>query len=143
VRTGAYADTSGGPDACWPWIGAHDQDGYGKMSNSQRAHRVAWAYINGEIPTGGVIMHTCDNPPCCNPAHLVLGTNVLNIQDRDLKNRTARGESSPLARLTTKQVLQIRDLHKAGVSKHQLSRTFGVCRPTITSIINRETWKHV
>lgn len=138
-----YADTSAGDDACWPWMGRKDADGYGVIGTSVRAHRVAWAYSNGEIPHGMVIMHTCDNPPCCNPSHLRLGTYADNAHDRDCKARSARGERSGMAKLTEIKVSEIRSLYEHGTSIHKLSRDFHVSRPTIKSALRRKTWAHV
>jgi hypothetical protein len=79
----------GGPDDCWPWTASTDGR-YGVIhvdGKRQKAHRVAWALVNGPIPDGKHICHHCDNPPCCNPAHMFLGDPALNAQDRDSKGR--------------------------------------------------------
>lgn len=70
--------------ACWVWQAARDAKGYGWFiidKTPQRAHRVAYELANGPIPTGLCILHSCDNPPCCNPAHLRAGTKLENSQD--------------------------------------------------------------
>ena len=91
---------SGDPGLCWPWLLKPDKDGYGLFSlrgNRVMAHRVAWAIHNAKpLPAGKVVMHSCDNPRCCNPAHLVLGSQVQNLADRDAKGRTPLGRS-PMA----------------------------------------------
>jgi hypothetical protein len=83
-------DRSGGPDACWPWTG-RTEGGYGRLwfkNKHERAHRVAWALANNQpVPDGMVVCHRCDNPPCCNPADLWLGTRTDNNADRDAKGR--------------------------------------------------------
>lgn len=91
-------DRSGGDDACWPWTAARTAFGYGTTwwrGEAQRAHRVAWAIAIGPIPDGLHVCHSCDDPPCCNPAHLWLGTAADNAADRDRKGRTgaARGDA--------------------------------------------------
>lgn len=53
-------------------------------------HRYVYTLYKGEIPHGNVIMHTCDNPTCINPAHLNAGTQLDNIKDRDSKGRVSR-----------------------------------------------------
>ena len=71
---------------CWEWKLCRYPEGYGKtqikITNSNYAHRVAWILTNGEIPNGKNILHTCDNPPCCNPKHLYAGTQLDNCRDR-------------------------------------------------------------
>lgn len=83
----------GSPGECWPWGGSVDTDGYGVVrwgGRQTKAHRLAWSLENGPIPVGLGVLHRCDNPPCCNPACLFLGTNRDNVADRERKGRTAR-----------------------------------------------------
>jgi hypothetical protein len=75
---------------CHLWTGFRDSKGYGLMTVKgvvRAAHRVAWERANEPIPQGMVVMHTCDNPPCCNPEHLKLGTQAENVRDRIEKGR--------------------------------------------------------
>lgn len=98
ARLWSRIDKSGGPDACWPWTGATNR-GYGvlgigsRKDNSKRlikAHRLVYELEVGPLIVradraeyyGAVIMHTCDNPRCCNPAHLRCGTQEDNMLDR-------------------------------------------------------------
>lgn len=83
-------DGSAGDDACWPWLGARDPKGYGQAGKRWRAHRVAMFLTNGPIPPGMFVCHHCDNPPCCNPAHLFIGTVTDNMRDCAAKGRTSR-----------------------------------------------------
>ncbi len=79
------------PTECWEIRAfthkSHGDDttrGYGDMSyrgKNWRAHRLAYFLCNGFIDPNLDVMHTCDNPPCCNPAHLVQGTRKQNIRD--------------------------------------------------------------
>lgn len=84
-----------GPDECWPWTGYRDAKGYGQIALNRRtaegAHRVSWALARGEIPDGIHVLHRCDNPPCCNPAHLFLGTHADNMWDMKAKGRASGG----------------------------------------------------
>ena len=75
---------------CWNWLARKDGYGYGVIrfnSKSQKAHRVSYIIHNGEIPIGKLVCHKCDNPPCCNPEHLFLGTKKDNALDMESKNR--------------------------------------------------------
>jgi hypothetical protein len=81
------------PSECWEWIGPRTDRGYGHLvinKKNKRAHRVAYELAVGPIPAGLVVMHRCDNPPCCNPAHLSVGTVAENNADAARKGRTTR-----------------------------------------------------
>lgn len=83
---------------CLLWLGrVAKHNGYGQLSVSNReeqAHRVAYRMTKGEIPTGLMVLHSCDQPSCVNPDHLRLGTQQDNMADRAQRNRTARGMSN-------------------------------------------------
>lgn len=75
---------------CWVWQGARTPWGYGVIytgKGNARTHRVAFELTNGPIPPGLIVMHTCDNPPCCRPDHLKLGTHRDNTLDMVAKAR--------------------------------------------------------
>ncbi len=95
---------------CWNWSGGKDKDGYGKLKRNgvdQRAHRLFYQEHKEPIPEGYVVLHSCDNPSCVNPAHLSAGTHLDNEKDKDNKGRRSpspslshpekipRGESHP------------------------------------------------
>ena len=88
----------GAPDECWDWTAtATCFGGYGAINAGRgpklRAHRVAWVLAGGTLPHGAVICHRCDNPKCCNPAHMFLGTQAENAADMRAKGR---GVSPPI-----------------------------------------------
>lgn len=78
------------PSGCWEWTGAIRKDGYGQCGR-RGAHRAAYEHAYGPIPKGMFVCHSCDNPPCCNPAHLWIGSSHDNLVDCALKGR-ARGQ---------------------------------------------------
>lgn len=91
-RFWSKVDRSAGFFGCWPWTGALDADGYGtigetKTGRTLRAPRVAYELTVGPIPAGLEILHSCDNRPCVNPAHLRVGTHAENMAEISLRGR--------------------------------------------------------
>ena len=128
------------------WVGRVDKDGYGKIFDGEkniRAHRFSYQLHNGEIPKGMCVLHSCDKPGCVNPEHLHLGTNADNIREKVERGRCAKGEKSPKSKLKTKDVIKIRDKHKAGSTIADLAREYSVGRTCIGYIVNRINWKHI
>lgn len=107
-----------GTDECWDWKGSHDQHGYGQLridGHNIKAHRFSYELHNGPIPDGADICHSCDHPPCTNPAHLFAGTAKDNITDAISKGRfvmpppnQVRGETNGRAVFTNAQVAEFR-----------------------------------
>lgn len=91
----ACVERSAEPHGCWLWLGGRDRAGYGWVYYDGRtvgAHRVAWEMHSGKsIPEGVIVRHVCDNPPCVNPAHLLLGTKGDNTSDMYKRGRTLAG----------------------------------------------------
>jgi hypothetical protein len=133
---------------CWEWIAGKDSYGYGQITiNSIKilSHRLVWKLSFGDIPEGMCVLHKCDNPACCNPSHLFLGTHQDNMKDRDRKNRQYNrcGESNGRAKLTTEQVILIRNTVFARGTAIRLARQYGVSSTAIYYARDNQTWKHV
>jgi hypothetical protein len=105
-----------------------------------RTHRVAWEEANGPIPDGKCVLHSCDNPPCCNPEHLFLGSDIDNVVDRDAKGRTARAEKNGSAKLTRERVEAIR---ADGRLHREIAADYGVDRSTVSQIKRGKIWRGV
>lgn len=133
-------------DDCIEWDAGCFSNGYGAIRvglKQKKAHRVVFEEVNGPIPDGMVVMHTCDNPPCINPDHLRLGTVADNVADRVAKDRTSKGEQHGQHRLSEAQIRLIRQRNANGETKVQLGKDFGVSDAMIGCIVRRSSWKHV
>ena len=133
----------GGHDECWLWTASKLRGGYGYfyLNGTAQAHRIAYELEHGEIPEGQNVCHRCDNPACCNPTHLFLGTQAENTEDMEAKGRrrTARGEGSN-SKLAVKQVREIRTKYASGHTYVELAEEYGVSFGAIGHIITRYTW---
>ena len=144
-----------GPDDCWPWVGSVDGGGYGTIFNRlgkphapEKTHRVSWEIANGRsVPSGVHVCHKCDNPPCCNPSHLFLGTATENALDREQKGRGGDrrlfGSRNGSAVLTSESAIAIIAAINAGESQTSVAKRFGVDRKTVFNIIHGRVWGHV
>jgi hypothetical protein len=135
-----------GPNECWEWTASRFALGSYGQFDSQCAHRIAWELTHGPVPVGLFVCHSCDNPPCCNPGHLFIGTPADNTADMIGKNRSGgpgRGEQHPNARLTADVVRTIRQRAGAGETQASLASEFGVGAAHMNRIVHRKTWRHV
>lgn len=138
-----------GDGECWPWRGATSPGGYGRFRapNTSVATRFLMSDLLGYDLTDRHVMHICDNPPCVNPRHLVVGTPQENIADMHRKgrhrSRTLHGEEAPWARLTEQAIRDIRFRINSGARARDLAKEYGVSRTHIHNIASRRCWKHV
>ena len=151
-----------GPDECWPWLAGKGKDGYGSFTAASRktigAHCFAYILAHGPIPKRLQVLHSCDNPPCCNPAHLWLGTALDNNRDSATKRRraygerhgshvhperVARGERNGNARLKTADILHIREMCQQGMTETKIAHLFNISQGVVSRIILRKSWKHI
>jgi hypothetical protein len=132
-------DTSGGPDSCWKWSGKTDENGYGRIFN-QLAHRIAHEMANGPIPDGKEVFHSCDTPPCGNPAHLRIGTQLDNIQDMVDRHRYRVGEAHPGSKLTWDDARAIRAACGSGEAQAIVASRYGVTQTVVSRIVRGVAW---
>lgn len=136
-----------GWDDCWPWTGTPDRKGYGKITLRGvefRAHRIAWQRMHGRDPSDLLVLHSCDNPPCCNPRHLKLGTHADNQREKRERGRSTRGEANPGGgKLTTDDVHEIRRRLAAGETGKRIAADYGVSSTLVYKIHRRQLWQHV
>lgn len=125
---------------CLEWTRCFNTDGYPRAAFdgyvNGKVHRVVYELSSGENIDGLVVRHTCDNPRCINPKHLIKGTPRENMMDRN--ERTGNG----WAKLTKDQVRAIRLLN-GKFMQIEIAEMFGVRPQTISSIIRGKHWKHV
>lgn len=133
------------PPGCWTWNGARTKKefngGYGKMhdGSNRRTHRVIWEALNGPIPNGLIVIHTCDNPPCVRPNHLALGTHKQNQQDKWKRGRGVIGHRGKIDQETADE---IRLLYSTGtVLQRELGEKYGLNQATISEIVRNRSWK--
>lgn len=130
---------------CWLCTSHKKDRGYPRLTVCYKQipiTRFLWKTFRGNIPENMFVCHTCDNPACINLDHLFLGSPKDNMHDKVLKNRhvVLCGEQSPSSKLTSKQVLDIRNDKR---SHHLIAKDYGVHRRTIGLIKNKQRWKHV
>ena len=119
------------PDGCWPWMRAvRNSAGHGGAWDGKRwthAHRVAYTLANGPIPSGLYVCHRCDNPPCCRPDHLFLGTPQDNMADMVTKRRSKT--------LTAEIEAQAVALVESGLTHRQAAASLGIGKSTVTRLM--------
>jgi hypothetical protein len=122
------------PSGCLVWTATCDHNGYGKIhidGKMKKAHRIAWAEVNGPIPAGLVVLHKCDNPPCVELDHLQLGTRKENQQDAVRKGRYARGQWHGSAKLLDSQRAEIA---RSAAPTNELVARYGVSKSHVKRI---------
>lgn len=154
----------GGPGECWEWQRGRLPSGYGRIKvrvapgvfKDVYVHRVAYVLAHGPLQSGECVLHSCDNPPCCNPAHLRAGSLQDNVRDRDERGRTFRGRNPRLSaaikgkpnrllrRLAPETVIWARGEVEAGRrSLGSIARELGMTRSAVTNAVRGITYREV
>ena len=138
-----------GENECWLWTGIRGRFGRGVFhlrGKQVNASRLALFVTTGKWPTENeVVRHSCDNPSCVNPKHLLVGTQADNVADMYARGRQNPpiGERNGRAKLTTEQVIAIREAFSHGEPKLRIAKRFSVNRWTVKNIVERTRWGHV
>ena len=152
---------------CWIWTASTRNKGYGAIAwkdpdtgkmIQERAHRLSYRLFVGENPSNLYVLHKCDNPACCNPDHLFLGTKADNNKDMVEKGRhvpggTHCGHHYPNGnwkhgldhhnvKANEEIVREIRK-DKETMSYSQLKEKYGLSVTCLFKIVTRKTWHHV
>lgn len=144
------------PSGCWNWTGTASKKGhdlYGKIRLPKtrivaRTHQVAYHLVNGPIPADRLVRHTCDNPKCCNPTHLILGTQADNMRDAKERKRfpaptPQNGDKNHNAKLTDAQVLEIDSHISSGLNNTEIADEYGVTHSLVSLIRRKKTRPHL
>lgn len=133
-------------EGCLEWTGQRSAQGYGLVKVraygdvKRKAHRIAWEDARGPIPEGLMVLHHCDNPPCCEVGHLYVGTAADNRRDFVARRRGPR----PNARMTDEQVASLRERYRQGEeSMEAMAHEEGVATSTIRAALLGRTYREV
>lgn len=143
---------------CWEWTGYKDKDGYGRMrfrARPEGCHRLILMSLGHDV-RGRVMRHSCDNPSCVNPSHLLIGTQRDNIRDREERGRRRGaaglcGEEHYGSKLTAKKVEQMRKEYanlRAAVTKKNVAKgsvkhlaaKYGISTQQLSKIVCGAQW---
>ncbi|MET4780845.1 HNH endonuclease [Glaciihabitans sp. UYNi722] len=133
--------TPGDPDECWEWQGWRSPQGYGRFNIGGKqipANRAAAIREGMDVRPGLDVCHTCDNPPCVNPAHIYVGTRSQNIQDcadRGRHPKQGLGERDWSAKYSDAEVADWKTRHAAGESFHSIARLYNAHMSTISRTV--------
>lgn len=122
---------------CWEWTGGKLDNGYGRFGETGRAHRWSYEYFNGPIPEGLMVLHSCDNKLCVNPAHLRAGTHAENVQDAIDRGRY---KFCGNVKVTPDQAEYIRR-NPENLKLKELAARFGIAKSTASMIRSGKTWR--
>lgn len=140
----------GRPGQCWIWRRSRQRNTYGQIYRGGRlalSHRTAWELINGPMPDDAKACHTCDNPPCCNPSHIFMGTQADNVRDM-----VAKGRAAGPVRIPRRSVEDIRARYHTYTipgapglfsNAQELADEFGISKPYIHALVANRYRKEI
>jgi len=140
------------PSGCWVWTASCNNREYGMFrpggsAPKKLAHRLSFEDTYGPIPQGKLILHSCDNPRCVNPAHLRVGDHRENVADMDARKRRitnpAFGEASPQTDKTEQEIIAIRRDYVAGVPQVEIMESHQVSRAAFSDYVRGRSWAHI
>lgn len=126
----SYTEKNG---ECLEWTRCLNTDGYPRMgvagNSNIKVHRLVKELHSGENITGKVVRHTCDNPKCINPDHLVVGSISDNVRDMDERGRRYK-------LLNEQQVSAVKALHQTKqFTQMQIAEMVGIDQRRVSEII--------
>lgn len=142
-----------GPDECWPWLGSFWPKGYGRMKPQgsryyRGATKISYELHKGPITSGLLVCHSCDNPPCVNPQHLWVGTNLENQADAKAKGRlrtprSGAGADNPRSLITEAQAREIVARLLNGETNRSIAADYPISEGMVSLIKRRKAWTHL
>jgi hypothetical protein len=152
VRCALLGNVDKKENGCWEWKGGRTGDGYGaiverKTRKQFSTHRKSYEEFKGEVIKGYCVCHSCDNPLCCNPEHLFLGTPGDNTRDSVKKGRARclrqNGSKNPMAKLNEDLVKEIKRLFSDGWMTRDVESLLNIHHKRLEDIKYNKRWRHV
>jgi len=136
------------PNECWNRNKPFKGRGYRTFNLNgvkYQYNRIAWFLYNHKQPGLFEVCHRCDNPQCCNPNHLFIGTSQDNYIDCVTKHRNVnnQGINHGMSTLTESDVLRIRAFYNMGYKQHTIAKQFGIHQATVSKLVNYKRWHHI
>jgi HNH endonuclease len=129
-----------GMSECWET--ERDRQIFSFQNHHSIGHRIAFTLEYGEIPDKKLVRHKCDNPKCINPTHLELGTHQDNMNDRNERGRTCKGDKHHSAKLTDDLAKKVFEAN-GKKTLTEIANEFGITKQSVSKIWKKQSWKHI